>query len=126
MELSTLLDTNVVLYALQDRLDEGLPDAEVFLSVISEIELLSFPGLSVEESQKIAALLSQMTIVDLDEPVKTMAISLRRDEGAHNDPGTCQASFWQKLNASLAANFRADYEPHGCYKRNRLAQETRA
>lgn len=78
MGLSVLLDTNVVLYALQSRLDEALPETDVYNSVISEIELLSFPGLTIAETKKIVTLLAQMTVIGLDVPVKAKAIQLRR------------------------------------------------
>ncbi|PHM10709.1 PIN domain nuclease, partial [Nostoc sp. 'Peltigera malacea cyanobiont' DB3992] len=41
-----LLDTNVVLYFLGGRLVNPLPSGEYFISVITEIELLSDPSLS--------------------------------------------------------------------------------
>ncbi len=48
-----LLDTNVVLYLLGGRLANPLPSGEYFVSVISEIELLSYPSLSLEEEIEI-------------------------------------------------------------------------
>lgn len=41
-----LLDTNVVLYFLGGRLMNPLPSGQYFVSVITEIELLSYPSLS--------------------------------------------------------------------------------
>jgi predicted nucleic acid-binding protein len=41
-----LLDTNVVLYFLGGRLANPLPSGEYFVSVITEIELLSYPSLN--------------------------------------------------------------------------------
>lgn len=77
--MSVLLDTNIVLYALQNRLDEPLPETDVLISVISEIELLSFPGLSSAETTQIVSLLAQMTVVGLEDAVKAKAIQLRRN-----------------------------------------------
>lgn len=43
-----LLDTNVVLYLLGGRLANPLPSGQYFVSVITEIELLSYPSLNSE------------------------------------------------------------------------------
>ena len=45
MAVERLVDTNVALYHLGDRLDEPLPPGQYFISVITEIELLSYPAL---------------------------------------------------------------------------------
>ncbi len=43
-----LLDTNIVLYFLGGPLVNPLPSGQYFISVITEIELLSYPSLSLE------------------------------------------------------------------------------
>lgn len=43
-----LIDTNVVLYFLGGRLVNPLPSGQYFISVITEIELLSYPSISLE------------------------------------------------------------------------------
>lgn len=48
-QLLILLDTNVVLYLLGGRLSNPLPSAQYFVSIITEIELLSYPSLSLDE-----------------------------------------------------------------------------
>jgi len=53
-----LLDTNAIIYLIGGRLDAPLPSGQYSFSVISEIELLSFPGLSAEDDQKITELLT--------------------------------------------------------------------
>ncbi len=42
-----VLDTNTVLYLLGGRLVRPLPDGTYFLSVMSELELLAYPELSL-------------------------------------------------------------------------------
>lgn len=42
-----VLDTNIVLYLLGGRLAHPLPDGTYFLSVMSELELLAYPDLSL-------------------------------------------------------------------------------
>ena len=54
MDMNKVLDTNTVLYLLGGRLAESLPEAYYFISVITEIELLSYPLLQPgEESIRI-------------------------------------------------------------------------
>ena len=53
-----LLDTNAIIYLIGGRLATPLPAGHYSFSVISEIELLSFSGLSAEDEQKIGELLA--------------------------------------------------------------------
>ena len=53
-----LLDTNAIIYLIGGRLAAPLPAGHYSFSVISEIELLSFSGLSAEDEQKIGELLA--------------------------------------------------------------------
>jgi predicted nucleic acid-binding protein len=73
-----LLDTNVALYFLGGRLLNPLPTGEFYVSIISEMELLSYPSLSVDESLRIQEFLDQVILVGLDDDVKQMTISLRK------------------------------------------------
>jgi len=73
-----LLDTNIILYLLGGRLAEPLPKGNYYASVITEIELLSYPDLERQSEQKIRDFLAQLTLINLDEPIKTKAIQLRR------------------------------------------------
>lgn len=47
MAVRWVLDTNVVIYLLENRLADPLPDGEYFASVITEMELLCHPALSL-------------------------------------------------------------------------------
>lgn len=76
-----VLDTNAVLYVLGGRLAEPLPEDEYFVSVITEMELLSYPSLSDDAERGIRELLSRLTIIGMTEPVKDIAVKLR---GEHN------------------------------------------
>jgi predicted nucleic acid-binding protein len=73
-----LLDTNIILYLLGGRLAEPLPEGNYYVSVVTEIELLSYPDIDTQTEQKIRDFLAQLTLTDLDEPIKTKAIQLRR------------------------------------------------
>jgi predicted nucleic acid-binding protein len=73
-----LLDTNVALYLLGGRLLNPLPVGEFYLSVISEMEMLSYPAIAKDEELKIRQFLSQVTVLGLDEDLKNVTISLRK------------------------------------------------
>lgn len=73
-----VLDTNAVLYLLGGRLAEPLPKADFYVSVITEIELLSYPLLNPDDEAEIHAFLDDVTIIDLTEQIKQSAIKLRR------------------------------------------------
>jgi predicted nucleic acid-binding protein len=60
-----LLDTNVVLYFLGGRLTNPLPSGQYFVSVITEIELLSYPSLTSDEEIQIRDLLTKITVVGI-------------------------------------------------------------
>ena len=72
------LDTNVVLYLLGGRLINALPIGDFYISVISEMELLSYSAITDEDASRIRDFLAKVTVVSLSEEVKNEAISLRK------------------------------------------------
>jgi len=76
--LSALLDTNAILYLLGGRVAEPLPAGQYYVSVISEIELLSYPLLDAAEEDRIRSFLSEAALIELTPSVRTAAIELRR------------------------------------------------
>lgn len=77
--MSKLLDTNVVLYYLGGKLSRYLPKDDYYVSVITEIELLSYPKLKKKDEQQIKNFLAELTIVDLKPEIKELTIELRRE-----------------------------------------------
>jgi predicted nucleic acid-binding protein len=81
MSGSHLLDTNALI-----RLLAGAPISEtvalanplICVSVITEIELLSFAKLTHSEESKIRSLLSKLNVVMLDRAIKDKTIQIRR------------------------------------------------
>ncbi|MEH2453149.1 hypothetical protein [Nostoc sp.] len=59
------LDTNVILYFLGGRLINPLLSGQYFISVITEIELLSYPSFSLKEATQIIYFLNQITIIGI-------------------------------------------------------------
>ena len=103
MDLNIILDTNVVLYFLAGRLREPLPQANIYISVITEIELLSYPLLSVESASEINDFLADVTIVDLSKQIKQTTISLRRQHRLKL-PDAIIVATADFLNAELLTN----------------------
>lgn len=105
MELRLVLDTNAVLYLLGGRLAEPLPEAEYFVSVIMEMELLSYPSLDAEAERGIRELLSRLMVIGITEPVKETAVRLRRKHNLRL-PDAVIAATAMSLAADLVTNDR--------------------
>ena len=73
-----LLDTNAVIYLVNGRLALPLPEGKYSISIITEIELLSFAGMSDEEDRRIRDLLQVLDRVQLSDSVRDQTILLRR------------------------------------------------
>ena len=76
--MSAVSDSNIILYKLRGELAEPLPQVGVLISVITEIELLGFHGISVAEEAGIRAFIAGTTVVPLNERIKEEAIHLRK------------------------------------------------
>ena len=100
-----MLDTNAVLYLLGGRLAEPLEVAQYYVSVISEMELLSYPGLTDAAEDQIRSFLQSVTVVPLTPDVKTAAIALRRKH-ALKLPDAIIAASAIVLDAELLSNDR--------------------
>ena len=72
-----LLDTNVLIMALNNGL--VLPQKNYIISVITEIELLSFPKLSEKEDKILRNFLKNFEIIYIDEKIKEKTISIRKN-----------------------------------------------
>lgn len=73
-----VLDTNIALYYLGNCLSEPLPSGVYFVSIITEMELLSYPELSEAEAQQIKNFLSYLTVININDSIKNLAIEWRR------------------------------------------------
>ncbi len=98
-----LLDTNVVLYFLGGRLTNPLPSGQYFVSIITEIELLSYPSLSPNEEVQIRDFLSKITVFGIESNIKELAIALRKQYRLRL-PDAIIAATAQSLNATLFTN----------------------
>ena len=73
-----ILDTNIFIYLFAGSLKEPLPDKVLGYSVITEIELLSYPGLSQKDERQIRKLLSEMNHIALTKEIKRQTIQIRK------------------------------------------------
>ena len=66
-----LLDTNIVLHALKgnEGLINLLHDQDLYLTQISQLELLSYPKITEAETKSIARFIAQMPIVEINAAV---------------------------------------------------------
>ncbi len=80
--ISLLVDTNVLINLSEGKkeLDVYLQDNLIYVSVISEMELLGHTGITPKEIKFFESLLLQCTIIELLRPVKEQAIKLRQKE----------------------------------------------
>ena len=98
-----VLDTNIILYFLGGRLADSFPDGAYAISVISELELLAYPGLVSSEEQRIRDFLSDVPVTDLTPSVKHHAVSLRKQFGLKL-PDAIVAATALALEATLLTN----------------------
>ena len=77
---SLLIDTNIALYLLSgdDTLSEVLDGKIVYLSFISELELLSYPGLTKHDEEILVQFISDCIVIDVNKEIKIKTIELRR------------------------------------------------
>ena len=101
--MKKVLDTNAILYLLGGKLSRTIPVGQYFISVISEMELLSYPLLDESAQAKIEGFLSEVTVVGLTEDVKARAIRLRRQHSLKL-PDAIVAATALSLGASLLTN----------------------
>jgi predicted nucleic acid-binding protein len=97
------LDTNIVLYFLGGRLVNPLPSGQYFISVITEIELLSYPSLSSDEETQIIGFLNKITIIGIDNNIKNLTIAFRKQYKLRL-PDAIIAATAKSLNATLFTN----------------------
>jgi predicted nucleic acid-binding protein len=76
------LDTNIILYLLNgdNTVADFIDGKQLFVSFISQLELLGYHGLKSEDREKIVRFLSDCTIVDINEGIKTRVINIRAEK----------------------------------------------
>ncbi|HAH55369.1 MAG TPA: VapC toxin family PIN domain ribonuclease [Flavobacterium sp.] len=77
---SIVLDTNIVLYLLNgdDKLASILNEMQLYVSVITEIELLGYQEITNDDKIKIKFFLSECEIVSLNDEIKNLCIAIKQ------------------------------------------------
>jgi predicted nucleic acid-binding protein len=75
-----LVDTNIILYLLNgsDTLEEVLQGKDVYISFITELELIGIKNITLKEKHQIAILLNDCSIISLNNHIKEKYVELRK------------------------------------------------
>ncbi|WP_414527379.1 type II toxin-antitoxin system VapC family toxin [Nodularia chucula] len=98
-----LIDTNVVSYLLVGRLAKPLPSGKYVISVITEMELLSYPNLNFKEEIQIRDLIEKITVISIESNIKELAITFRKKYKLKLPDAIILATA-KSLNATLLTN----------------------
>ena len=77
---SLLLDTNTVLYLLAGdaTLAEFLNGKKLYISVITELELLAFKNLTPKDTIILKAFIDELQVENINDEIKNITIEIRR------------------------------------------------
>ena len=75
------VDTNIFLYLLDgdNTVADVLSGNQIYISFITELELLSFHKLSSSEEIRIKQLIRDVTVIDINSYIKQYAIEIRQE-----------------------------------------------
>jgi hypothetical protein len=78
---SIVLDTNIVLYLLNgdSELANILNEMNLFISIITEIELLGYQEISSDDKSKIKYFISESTVLPLSDEIKNLCIEIKQN-----------------------------------------------
>jgi predicted nucleic acid-binding protein len=74
------LDTNIIIYLLNGdkTLSELLHGKTAYVSFITQLELLSYSGITQKESLKIREFLQECVVIDINDSIKEKIVTLRK------------------------------------------------
>jgi predicted nucleic acid-binding protein len=80
--INIVADTNLLIYLLKgnSRIGEQLEGKQLFISVITEMELLGMNGISQANLKIIKGVVDNCVIVDFNNEIKRMAIELKQKQ----------------------------------------------
>lgn len=75
------IDTNIALYLLagDKTLAKLLNEKNLYLSFVTQLELLGFKGITKKEEKAIRDFIDQCTVIDINNRIKEQVIQLRKD-----------------------------------------------
>ncbi len=76
----SLLDTNAIIHLLKGNKALGslIHHYQLYISFISEIELLGYQGITAKETRQIEAFINDCRMVDINQQIKRKVIQLRK------------------------------------------------
>ena len=74
------LDTNIILYLLSgdQTLATILDQKQLYISIITELELLAYSGISESEEQIVKEFISQCKVISINDEIKLGTIRIRK------------------------------------------------
>ncbi len=77
---SFIVDTNIILYILNGNkeLAEMLNNTEIYVSFITELELLGYKGISQKDKKIIRSFLDDCTIININKTIKTLTLQIKQ------------------------------------------------
>lgn len=77
------LDTNIILYLLNgdETIADFLYQKQLYISVITELELLGYKGINKEEEAVVKEFVSQCKVVNINSKIKETTIDIRKNYG---------------------------------------------
>jgi predicted nucleic acid-binding protein len=75
-----LVDTNIISYLLDgsDTLEEVLQGKDIYLSFITELELIVFKNRTLQEEKQIAELIGDCSIISMNNLIKDKYVQVRK------------------------------------------------
>ena len=75
-----LLDTNTILYLLNgdETLADFLFEKQLYISIISEIELLAYKNITQKEQQKIEYFIAELGVINITQEIKNKTIEVKK------------------------------------------------
>ena len=79
--MNLLIDTNIALYlfAGEKQVAEFLEGQTIYISFITELELLGYPNITAKEEKVIQDFLNECVIIDVNKQIKNKAIFFRKE-----------------------------------------------
>ena len=77
---SLVIDTNIALYLLSgdQKVASILQDSQIYISFITELELLGYKNITPTEHRSIKNFLSDCIIIDINDAIKNHVVSIRK------------------------------------------------
>lgn len=77
------LDTNIILYLLNGdkTIADFLHQKQLYISVITELELLGYKGINKQEETVIKNFITQCKIININSRIKELTINIRKTYG---------------------------------------------